>query len=90
MGICDSYVYRSEPPLRCPIVAFGGATDLEAPPADLDAWRDQTTSAFSRHLFPGGHFYIHAALRDVQRIVAGELAPPTGGGTAREASAGNR
>jgi surfactin synthase thioesterase subunit len=74
MAVCDSYVFTREPPLPCPIQAFGGEDDPEAGFGRLDAWREQTTSTFSTHVFPGGHFYLFAVAAELQAVVGGELA----------------
>lgn len=55
------YVYREEPPLDCPIFAYGGVADPNVRRDHLDAWRNETTGAFSLRLFPGGHFFIDSA-----------------------------
>lgn len=55
-----SYVYREEPPLAVPIVAFGGDTDTDVAVADLHDWRSQTTAGFDVRILPGGHFFLHA------------------------------
>jgi surfactin synthase thioesterase subunit len=39
-------------------VAYGGASDPNVRPEHLEAWREQTTAAFLRREFPGGHFYL--------------------------------
>jgi surfactin synthase thioesterase subunit/glycosyltransferase involved in cell wall biosynthesis len=55
------YVYREEPPLDCPIFAYGGAEDPNVRREPLDAWRNETSGAFSLRIFPGGHFFIDTA-----------------------------
>ncbi len=56
------YVYRPEPPLACPIHAFGGAADPNIRPEHLQAWQHETSSGFTLQLFPGGHFYFRESL----------------------------
>lgn len=73
MAICDTFVFCHEPPLDCPICACGGTDDPETPMERLDAWREQTTSVFTVHLFPGGHFYLNKALARLLGIVGREL-----------------
>jgi medium-chain acyl-[acyl-carrier-protein] hydrolase len=58
----ESYAYRDEPPLACPIEAFGGEADVRVPVEDLDQWAAHTTSSFSRHMFHGDHFFVQSAL----------------------------
>jgi medium-chain acyl-[acyl-carrier-protein] hydrolase len=50
-----------EEPLACPITALGGLTDERASVDELDAWRVQTSAAFERETFPGGHFFLQSA-----------------------------
>jgi len=50
-----------EPPLACPITALGGLTDDRARLEELDAWQAQTSAAFEREIFPGGHFFLQSA-----------------------------
>jgi medium-chain acyl-[acyl-carrier-protein] hydrolase len=61
LEVCETYAYRAEDPLNCPISAFGGSQDRKISRADLIAWRDQTRSAFSLRMFPGDHFFLHTA-----------------------------
>lgn len=58
-AVTDAYAYAPEPPLDCPIHAFGGESEQEFSEADLDAWREETTGSFRLELFPGGHFYLN-------------------------------
>lgn len=58
-AVCENYTYESEPPLPCPITAFGGLQDQETSRERLEAWRDETSAAFSLEMFPGGHFFLH-------------------------------
>jgi medium-chain acyl-[acyl-carrier-protein] hydrolase len=57
----ETYEYASEPPLSCPISAFGGVEDLDVPLPHIEAWRKETDRTFRLHEFPGDHFFIHAA-----------------------------
>jgi surfactin synthase thioesterase subunit/glycosyltransferase involved in cell wall biosynthesis len=67
------YVYREEPPLDCPIFAYGGAEDPNVRPEHLDAWRNETTGPFSLRLFPGGHFFIDTARPDFLEALSEDL-----------------
>lgn len=69
----ETYQYRAEPPLDCPILAFGGAQDEWAHPADLAAWQEQTSSTFKLELFAGGHFYLQEALPQLLDQIAREV-----------------
>lgn len=57
--IADTYQYRPERSLSCPITVYGGLDDREAPVADLHAWKEHTSAAFKVRLFPGDHFFIN-------------------------------
>jgi medium-chain acyl-[acyl-carrier-protein] hydrolase len=69
----QTYVYSPGPPLSCPIAAFGGLQDLDVSREQLDAWRQHTTSAFSLHMFPGDHFFLHSVQPHLIRAVAQSL-----------------
>jgi medium-chain acyl-[acyl-carrier-protein] hydrolase len=74
MAVRDTYVYAPEAPLDCPITALGGDDDPETAAPRIGAWREQTTSSFSAHTFPGGHFYLLHALDRLEPIIVRELA----------------
>lgn len=80
-SIIDTYVYTSEPPLDCPISAFGGTEDTEAPQAMIEQWREQTTRLFTLTMFPGDHFYLKNVYKDVLAQVTGALQPLLGAGS---------
>ncbi len=73
----ETYRYDEEPPLDCPIVAMAGDSDREVSIADVSAWRRQTTAAFSLHIFPGGHFFLHDAPRNSVQLVSRRLRSST-------------
>jgi medium-chain acyl-[acyl-carrier-protein] hydrolase len=68
-----SHRYASEPPLDCPIAAYGGADDPNVRPEHLEGWRHETTAAFKRREFPGGHFYLQTSVDAVLRAIAEDL-----------------
>jgi medium-chain acyl-[acyl-carrier-protein] hydrolase len=57
--LCETYVYRPGPPLRCPISAFGGVDDSLVPREDLLAWQEHTQGSFAVRFMAGGHFFPH-------------------------------
>jgi len=65
-AICETYEYREEDLLGCPVGAVGGVEDNVAED-ELASWRSHTRGRFSLKLFPGGHFYFH---RDPSRLLA--------------------
>jgi len=52
------YVYDPEAPLDLPIHVFGGVDDPSLTQHHLESWREQTRSAFSLSILPGGHFFF--------------------------------
>jgi len=59
--VAETGPMEPEPPLACPITALGGLTDEKARVEELDAWQAQTSAAFDREIFPGGHFFLQSA-----------------------------
>src|SRR5262249_19831262 len=76
-AVCETYTYDPADPLDCPISAFGGLEDPDVSRDDLDAWREHTRCSFQRRMFPGNHFFIHAAQQLVLHRVARDLADVT-------------
>jgi medium-chain acyl-[acyl-carrier-protein] hydrolase len=72
-SLTETYVFRPQAPLSCPVSAFGGLQDKEVPPEDVRAWSSHTTGPFRVHLLPGDHFFINSARPDLLRLVASEL-----------------
>ena len=62
-------------PLSCPITAFGGTEDAEVAQAELEAWRHETRALFDLRMFPGGHFFLHGAAREITCEILGRLEP---------------
>ena len=61
-ALYETYLYSTEPPLNCPISAFGGLQDGRVSASDLEAWRSQTSASFSLRMFPGDHFFLKEPL----------------------------
>jgi medium-chain acyl-[acyl-carrier-protein] hydrolase len=71
--VCETYDYIPEPPLNCPIAAFGGLQDEDVSIGHLEGWRLQTTGPFSLHLFRGDHFYLHRSQSLLIKAISQEL-----------------
>jgi medium-chain acyl-[acyl-carrier-protein] hydrolase len=69
----ETYQYRDEPPLDCPISAFGGEGDERTDRAGLEAWGVQSRAGCTARLFPGDHFYLRGAQRSLLAAVAQDL-----------------
>jgi medium-chain acyl-[acyl-carrier-protein] hydrolase len=72
-SVYETYQYRPEPPLDCPLHVFGGAGDARVTQFDLAAWAAETTGRSSVRMFPGDHFFLHAAQRAITQAMALEL-----------------
>ncbi|NCC37590.1 MAG: thioesterase, partial [Chloroflexia bacterium] len=76
LELIETYTYTSAAPLGCPIIAFGGESDVRATTDDLAAWRAQTAAGFEVMQFPGGHFYLqterHALIDQIVRALGGQ------------------
>lgn len=68
----QTYVYVNGPPLGCPITAFGGLQD-EITQDELQAWREETTHAYSLHMIPGDHFFINTQPATILQLLSAHL-----------------
>lgn len=71
--LCETYVYKTEEPLGCPIWASAGLYEGYVSRYDLEAWRHQTHSEFKLELFPGNHFFLESARKPLLRAVSQQL-----------------
>jgi len=55
----ETYQYRDEPPLDCPLTVYGSVADPNLTTEGLRAWEKQTTNDFQLRMFEGHHFYLH-------------------------------
>ncbi len=72
-AVIETYTYHPEPPLSCPITVFGGLQDSTATPESLEAWREQTSQPFIRHMFLGDHFFLHPAQAQLLALLKGYI-----------------
>ena len=72
-AIYRHYIYAEEPPLDCPIRAYGGAHDPNVLREHLAAWEEQTTASFAVRIFPGGHFYLQTYRQEFLATLAQDL-----------------
>lgn len=70
----ETYEYEAEPPLGCPITAYGGDLDRSVDVENLAHWQAHTSAAFNLKMFPGEHFFIQTARSAVFRELNAELA----------------
>src|SRR5262249_29509359 len=57
-AVTERYVFRNEPRLACPIVAYHGADDALVSHREAAAWGEHTTTAFRCEVVAGDHFFI--------------------------------
>jgi medium-chain acyl-[acyl-carrier-protein] hydrolase len=72
LRIVERYEYVAEPPLECPISAYGGTTDAISPEEDIRAWRSHTAGEFEATILPGGHFFLNEA--EARKRLLGSIA----------------
>lgn len=79
-SVCETYIYTADKPLECPLSVFGGRQDPRVSYQHLIAWRQHTQNAFTLHMFPGGHFFLHSASRSIldtlEQSIEAALAQP--------------
>ena len=74
-AVIETYEYTPNAPLKCPITVLGGMQDSKVKCKDLKAWREHTNAAFSLHLLPGDHFFVHSTQPQVLQILSQSLNP---------------
>jgi medium-chain acyl-[acyl-carrier-protein] hydrolase len=72
--IASTYQFTSEPPLACPISAWGGSEDPWAKAGPIDGWRAQTTADFRLRIVPGTHSFVHTSRDELLAGFVGDLA----------------
>ncbi|HVG91411.1 MAG TPA: alpha/beta fold hydrolase [Alphaproteobacteria bacterium] len=78
MELCNAYVCDPEPPLPCPITAFGGLQDQRSGRKCLEGWKEYTTGRFTLRMFPAGHFFLQTWERSILEAISRELEPYAG------------
>jgi medium-chain acyl-[acyl-carrier-protein] hydrolase len=73
LEILETYTYRPEAPLDCPISTLGGVLDSTVATSQLEAWQQQTLHSFRLHMFPGKHFFLKEARPQVLRTICSDL-----------------
>lgn len=69
----NDYIYQQQPPLDCPITAFGGLDDPFVNRGNIDAWREQTAAKFKMHMLQGNHFFMHSHERPLLSLILRDL-----------------
>jgi surfactin synthase thioesterase subunit len=71
--LTEAYFSPAPARLRCPIIAFGGASDAEVELLDLAAWQELTSGEFRLHVLSGDHFFINTNQCELGGLVTSEL-----------------
>ena len=74
--LCGSYAFSPEPPLDCPISAFGGVDDSSVGHDALVAWGEHTSRRLMVRLFAGGHLFVNDCEQAVAASILQDLADP--------------
>jgi medium-chain acyl-[acyl-carrier-protein] hydrolase len=72
-AINEAYSYADEPPLDLPIAAFGGREDSIVGERGIQAWEQQTSSAFMLRIFPGNHWFLNSASAALIQTIVQQL-----------------
>jgi surfactin synthase thioesterase subunit/glycosyltransferase involved in cell wall biosynthesis len=72
-AIYRRYIYDEEPPLDCPIRAYGGAADRHVRSEHLEAWGCQTTGSFGVRLLAGSHFFLKESEVEFLSVLARDV-----------------
>lgn len=73
IAVVESYSFREEEALDCPITVFAGMQDASVAWDQMLAWKRQTRRRFAVQLLPGGHFYPHGPLLQTISTALAEL-----------------
>lgn len=82
-ALSESYGFRAEQPLDCPIAAFAGVAEKDLETDELNAWSAHTNQSFRSRRFPGDHFFIRESQGLVIEAIGQEIASVRGGRVAR-------
>lgn len=74
LEILETYTFRPEAPLSCPITVMGGEQDSTVARTQLEAWTQQTSGICELHMFPGNHFFLKDARPQVLDRICQDLA----------------
>ncbi len=82
-ALFETYRYDPEPPLPFPVVACTGSQDHTVRRADVEAWREHTSSSFELHDVVGGHFFLNTATAALLAILSDAIRRSAGEPSAR-------
>lgn len=74
LAVADTYRFREDEPLSCPITAFAGSEDEEVDVSSVARWRQHTSAGFTLKVIEGDHFFLHHRQPEVLRCLSDVLA----------------
>jgi medium-chain acyl-[acyl-carrier-protein] hydrolase len=72
-ALFETYRYREEAPLQCPLSVLGGVDDSSVPVERLRPWERHTTGRSRLRMLPGNHFFLQSASSLVIRAIREDL-----------------
>ncbi|HEX8318525.1 thioesterase II family protein [Longimicrobium sp.] len=75
VALHETFEFREEAPLDCPITAYGGVADAKATREVIEAWGRHTRGPFVMRMFPGGHFFHQSEREGFLRVFSADLHP---------------
>ncbi|MFI4954728.1 MAG: thioesterase II family protein [Gammaproteobacteria bacterium] len=71
--LVDTYQYKPDPLLDCPISTIGGQDDCLYPPESLISWQEVTKAQHDLKIFPGGHMFLAPERTQVLEYISSTL-----------------
>lgn len=71
--LVETYRYRPQAPLSCPLFAFGGLSDKEVRRDEVEAWSRHTIGPFHVSTLSGDHFFPNSNRLRLLRLISEEL-----------------
>lgn len=81
--LMETYAFRSESPLDCPVIAIRGSEDPSLSAGEQERWRELSSGPFRMQTVAGDHFFVRTARQAVHEIIRREaslLAKPAAAG----------
>jgi medium-chain acyl-[acyl-carrier-protein] hydrolase len=72
-AVCETYTYRPDEPLDCPVSVFGGLEDRKVDYRKLGEWQMHTTKPLKLQLMAGDHSFLESAWPEISRLVSEDL-----------------
>ncbi|MBW4617158.1 MAG: acyltransferase domain-containing protein [Desmonostoc vinosum HA7617-LM4] len=73
LQLLQSYDYKEQEPLDCPIYAFGGVDDASLSEKQLSLWSHHTQNTFKLQMLPGKHMFLNNSQKSLLDIISQEI-----------------